>query len=61
MAFERKKRTGPPRRRFGRRKVCRFCADKKLRIDLYIVTSSLSIISILFNSKICKLTPLGDP
>lgn len=24
---------GPPRRRFGRRKVCRFCADKKLRIE----------------------------
>ncbi len=23
----------PPRRRFGRRKVCRFCADKDLKIN----------------------------
>ena len=23
----------PPRRRFGRRKVCRFCADKGLKIN----------------------------
>ena len=23
----------PPRRRFGRRKVCRFCADKELSIN----------------------------
>lgn len=43
MAFERKKRTSaPPRRRFGRRKVCRFCADKKLKID-YKDTNTLSI------------------
>lgn len=27
------KRTGGPRRRYGRRKVCRFCADKDLAID----------------------------
>lgn len=24
---------GPPRRRFGRRKVCRFCAERNLKID----------------------------
>ncbi len=27
------KRSGGPRRRYGRRKVCRFCADKALAID----------------------------
>lgn len=27
------KRSGGPRRRYGRRKVCRFCADKDLAID----------------------------
>ncbi|PLY01773.1 MAG: 30S ribosomal protein S18 [Desulfuromonas sp.] len=52
MAFERKKRTGPPRRRFGRRKVCRFCADKKLRID-YKDTDTLSI----FLSERGKIVP----
>ena len=31
MAFD--KRSGGPRRRFSRRKGCRFCADKTLRID----------------------------
>ena len=25
--------TRPPRRRLGRRKVCRFCADKAIRLD----------------------------
>lgn len=52
MAFERKKRPGPPRRRFGRRKVCRFCADKKLRID-YKETGILSI----FLSERGKIVP----
>jgi small subunit ribosomal protein S18 len=31
--FRGKKRTGTKSRTFGRRKVCRFCADKKLTID----------------------------
>ncbi|MBW2452353.1 MAG: 30S ribosomal protein S18 [Deltaproteobacteria bacterium] len=32
MAFAGNRSNGP-RRRYGRRKVCRFCADKKLGID----------------------------
>jgi len=32
MAYE-GNRSGGPRRRYGRRKVCRFCADKKATID----------------------------
>jgi small subunit ribosomal protein S18 len=30
---ERKSTPRPPRRRLGRRKVCRFCADKTMRMD----------------------------
>lgn len=35
MAYERPSRpsSGAPRRRFGRRKICRFCADKAQQID----------------------------
>lgn len=33
MAYQRKPGGGAPRRRFGRRKVCRFCADSSLKID----------------------------
>jgi small subunit ribosomal protein S18 len=37
MAYERPSRpaagSAPPRRRFGRRKVCRYCADKKQKIN----------------------------
>ena len=33
MAFAGNRTGGGPRRRFGRRKVCRFCADKKATID----------------------------
>jgi len=31
--FEKSTNPRPPRRRLGRRKVCRFCADKALRLD----------------------------
>lgn len=30
---DRKSAPRPPRRRLGRRKVCRFCADKTMRMD----------------------------
>ena len=35
MAYENSGRPGSsaPRRRFGRRKICRYCADKHQRID----------------------------
>lgn len=35
MAYENRERSSSaaPRRRFGRRKICRFCADKNHRID----------------------------
>ena len=34
MAFQRRSGGGgAPRRRFGRRKVCRYCADKTLKMD----------------------------
>ena len=35
MAYEKPSRpsSAAPRRRFGRRKVCRFCADKSQKID----------------------------
>ncbi|PLX79587.1 MAG: 30S ribosomal protein S18 [Desulfuromonas sp.] len=33
MAYAGNRASGGPRRRYGRRKVCRFCADKKLAID----------------------------
>lgn len=36
MAYERPSRpasSAPPRRRFGRRKICRYCADKNQKID----------------------------
>ncbi len=35
MAYENTVRSaaGAPRRRFGRRKICRFCADKGQRVD----------------------------
>ena len=33
MAYAGKRTSGGPRRRYGRRKVCRFCADKKVTID----------------------------
>ncbi len=36
MAFEKSDRSAgsaAPRRRFGRRKICRYCADKNHRID----------------------------
>ena len=33
MAYRGGNRTSGPRRRYGRRKVCRFCADKKATID----------------------------
>ena len=40
MAYERSARpsSAPPRRRFGRRKVCRYCADKSQIIDFKDVT-----------------------
>jgi small subunit ribosomal protein S18 len=31
--MDRKSAARPPRRRLGRRKVCRFCADKTMRLD----------------------------
>ena len=33
MAYGGKRSSGGPRRRYGRRKVCRFCADKVQAID----------------------------
>ena len=35
MAYENSGRSGSaaPRRRFGRRKICRYCADKNQKID----------------------------
>ena len=33
MAYGGNRPSGGPRRRYGRRKVCRFCADKKATID----------------------------
>ena len=38
-------RTGGPRRRYGRRKVCRFCADKKANIDYKDIRSLRYFIS----------------
>lgn len=34
-----------PRRRFGRRKVCRFCADKTAQIDYKLVDTLRGFIS----------------
>lgn len=41
MAYEKPDRpsSAAPRRRFGRRKICRFCADKSQRIDYKDVNS----------------------
>ena len=41
MAYENSGRptSAPPRRRFGRRKICRYCADKGARIDYKDVDS----------------------
>lgn len=33
MAFQKRQGGGPQRRRFTRRKGCRFCADKTITID----------------------------
>ncbi len=35
MAFEPQRRTGgaPPKKRWGRRKICRFCSDKNSVVD----------------------------
>ena len=52
MAYTPNNRKGAPRRRFGRRKVCRFCADKKKTID-YKDTRSLNY----FISERGKITP----
>ncbi|MFO7982410.1 MAG: 30S ribosomal protein S18 [Desulfuromonadales bacterium] len=54
MAIQRNTGGGgrPPRRRFGRRKVCRFCADKSLKID-YKETDTLE----MFISERGKIVP----
>ncbi len=41
MAYENSGRpsSAPPRRRFGRRKICRFCADKSAKIDYKDINS----------------------
>lgn len=53
MAIQRRSGGGrPPRRRFGRRKVCRFCADKSLKID-YKETDTLE----MFISERGKIVP----
>lgn len=52
MAIQRKSGGRPPRRRFGRRKVCRFCADKSLKID-YKETDTLE----MFISERGKIVP----
>ncbi len=52
MAYERKTGGGAPRRRFGRRKVCRFCADRGLKID-YKEINTLNI----FVSERGKIVP----
>jgi len=44
MAFEGTRSSGP-RRRYGRRKVCRFCADKKVSIDYKDIRSLRYFIS----------------
>jgi small subunit ribosomal protein S18 len=44
MTYTRKP-SGGPRRRFGRRKVCRFCADKKATIDYKDIRSLRYFIS----------------
>jgi small subunit ribosomal protein S18 len=44
MAYEARS-SGGPRRRYGRRKVCRFCADKKVTIDYKDVRSLRYFIS----------------
>lgn len=45
MAYGGNRTGGGPRRRFGRRKVCRFCADKKTTIDYKDVRSLRYFIS----------------
>ena len=44
MAYEASS-SGGPRRRYGRRKVCRFCADKKVTIDYKDIRSLRYFIS----------------
>ena len=44
MAYEGNRSSGP-RRRYGRRKVCRFCADKKATIDYKDIRSLRYFIS----------------
>lgn len=44
MAFDASRSSGP-RRRYGRRKVCRFCADKKVSIDYKDIRSLRYFIS----------------
>jgi small subunit ribosomal protein S18 len=41
MAYEKSERpsSAAPRRRFGRRKICRYCADKSQKIDYKDVNS----------------------
>jgi small subunit ribosomal protein S18 len=48
MAFEKRSgggRSGGPRRRYSRRKVCRFCADKSLVIDYKDVRTLRNFVS----------------
>ena len=48
MAYEKRSggsRPGAPRRRYSRRKVCRFCADKSLSIDYKDVRTLRNFVS----------------